>query len=283
MMARRIGIGIGMGIVGAALLLGLAACSEPSATSPAAAPGPLRFERASADTVKHGERLSKVLGCSGCHNDALTGNDWSEPGYGTLWSANLTRSGSRWSEAELTQMIVAGKRPDRALMEMPSHLFARLHPDDVAALVSYLRWLEPKGPVHPEATIGPLLQKEIDSGAYRNSAQQVEERQVEALPDLGGDHAVGRQIVSVTCAECHGSDLRGKPAPGADTTARPDLRMVASYDPGDFVRLMRTGKAAGGREVGLMSSAARRRYANLTDREVDAVRGYLVELARRDP
>lgn len=264
----------------------LAACGDTRSApdDPAAAPAaPPRLEQVSADPVKHGERLSKVLGCTGCHNDRLTGNDWSEPGYGTLWSANLTRSGQQWSAAELTRMIVAGERPDRALMEMPSHLFARLHPDDVAALVAYLGALEPVGPVHPDATIGPLLQKEIASGAYRNAAQQAAERKGEAPPDLGADHAKGRQIVSVTCAECHGTDLRGKPAPGPDGVARPDLRMVASYSAADFATLLRSGTAAGGREVGLMSSAARRRYAHLTDAEVAAVRAYLVELAARDP
>ena len=264
----------------------LAACGDASSApddGSASQQSRLRLEQVSADPVAQGERLSKVLGCSGCHDDTLVGRDWSEPGYGTLWTSNLTRSGQRWSEAELTQMIVAGQRPDRPLMEMPSALFARLHPDDVAALVAYLKSLEPVGPVHPEASVGPLLQQEIDSGAYRNSAQQVFDDAGEMPPDLGPDQAFGRQIVSVTCAECHGTDLRGKPASTPDAAARPDLRMVAAYAPADFDALLRKGKAAGNREVGLMSTVARRRYANLTDAEVGAVRGYLVELAKRDP
>ena len=164
-----------------------------------------------------------------------------------------------------------------------SEVFARLHPDDVAALVAYLKTLKPIGPVYPEATIGLLLQKEIDAGEYRNAAQLVAEEGGELSPDLGPAHAQARQIVSVTCAECHETDLRGEPAPAPDAAARPDLRMVASYSPEDFNTLMRTGMAAGNREAGLMSRAARRRYASFTDAEVEAVRGYLVELAKRDP
>lgn len=264
----------------------LAACGDaPAAPDDPPPPqgAPLRFEQVSADPVRQGERLSKVLGCTGCHDDDLVGNDWSEPGYGTLWSSNLTRSGQRWSAEELTRMIVSGERPDRALMEMPSHLFARLHPADVDALVAYLKSLEPTGPIHPEATIGPLLRKEIEAGTYRNSAQAVADRRGENLPDLGPEHALGRHIVGVTCVECHGAHLRGKPSAEPGGTPRPDLRMVASYSPQDFATLLRTGKAAGNREVGLMSSAARRRYANLTDAEVAAVRVYLTELAARDP
>lgn len=264
------------------LVMALSACSN-AADAPPSAPEPPRFALVSSDPVAHGERLSKVLGCSGCHDDTLTGRDWSDPDYGSLWAANLTRSAARWSDAELTQMIVAGQRPDRALMEMPSHLFTGLHPDDLAALVAYLKSLEPAGPTYPEPTIGPMLAKEIAAGTYRNSAQQVADYAGKGPPDLGPQHALGRQILSATCAECHGGDLRGKPAPAPDAVARPDLRIVASYSPEDFTTLLRTGKAAGNREVGLMSTVARRRYANLTDDEVAAIRAYLTELAARDP
>jgi cytochrome c553 len=263
------------------LALGLVACSQ--APDSPADPLVLRLEQVSSDPVKHGERLSKVLGCTGCHDVDLTGRDWGEPGYGTLWTANLNRSAQRWSQAELTQMIVAGQRPDRPLMEMPSELFARLHPDDVAALVAYLKTLTPTGPVHPEATIGPLLANEIAAGEYRNSAQRVAEDKDKLPPDLGSEHAFGRYLVSVTCAECHGHDLRGKPAPGPDATDRPDLRMVAAYSRDEFRTLMQTGRATGNREVGLMTRIAQRRYPNFTPREEQAVYSYLTALAQSDP
>ena len=237
MTTRRRWLGI------AAVLIGLAACSK-TPDAPSADPGPSRLALVSSEPVKHGERIAKVLGCTGCHGDDLAGKDWSEPDYGTLWTANLTSSGARWSDADLSQMIAAGKRPDRALMEMPSALFARLHPAEVAALAAYLKSLDPVGPAHPEPVIRPLLAKEIAAGTYRDSAQDV------------ADH-VGK--------------------------APSDLRMVAAYSPEDFTRLMTMGKAAGNREVGLMSEAARRRYANFTPGERGAVYGYLAELARRDP
>jgi mono/diheme cytochrome c family protein len=267
-----------------ALMTMLAACGDGASdpAPPATPTAPPRFTQVSSQPAAHGERIAKVLGCTGCHDDNLTGRDWSEPGYGTLWTSNLTRSAQRWSAEELTQMIVAGKRPDRALMEMPSALFASLHRDDVAALVAYLQSLDPVGPVHPEATIGPLLAKEIAAGEYRNSAEQVADHTGAAPPDLGPEHAFGRQIVSVTCAECHGPDLRGKPAPGPDAADRPDLRMVAAYSRAQFATLLQAGKAAGDRVVGLMSTVARRRYAHFTRAEQDAVYAYLVELARRD-
>ena len=69
----------------------------------------------------------------------------------------------------------------------------------------------------------------------------------------------------------------------AGAPARPDLRMVGSYSRVDFATFMTTGKAAGERELVLMSAVARRRYSHFTDAEEDAVYNYLAELARRDP
>ena len=45
---------------------------------------------------------------------------------------------------------------------------------------------------------------------------------------------------------------------------------------------MRTGKAAGNREIGLMSTVARGRFSQLTDAEVAAVHGYLRALAESE-
>ena len=139
----------------AAVMIGLGACSKTPDVPPAPS-GPPRFELASSDPVKHGERLSKVLGCRGCHEADLTGQDWSDE-MGTLWTANLTQSAARYSHDELAAMITAGKRADRALIDMPSYLFSGLNPADVDAMVAYLKTLKPEGPVHPEPSMGPEL------------------------------------------------------------------------------------------------------------------------------
>lgn len=264
------------------LVMVLSACSNAT-DAPPSVPEPPRFARASPDPVAHGERLSKVLGCSGCHGDDLTGTDWGDAEYGTLWSANLNRSAAAHSHAELAAMITAGTRPDRALMEMPSYLFTRLEARDLGAVVAYLKTLKPTGPVHPEPTIGPKLAEEIRAGTYRDSAQQVADLGNQWPPDLGEKFAFGRYIVRATCAECHKMDLRGDDPATEEPPLSVDLRIVASYDPADFTTLMRTGKAAGDRELEMMSGVARRRYANLTDDEVAAIRAYLTELAARDP
>ena len=266
-----------------AALLGLAvlaACDEPEL--PPAPQAPVLFERVSSDAVAHGERLSAVLGCSGCHGADLTGEDWSEDGFGKLWTANLTRAVRAYSDEELVAVITSGARPDRELWEMPSHLFTQLHRDDMAALIAFLRSRPPVGKSHPPPVFEEGARREIAAGTFTSSHAQTKAKGGLWPPEAGPGHALGRYIVRATCAECHGLDLRGgQPHPAA--TPRPDLRMAAAYDRADFRRLLKTGIAAGGREVSLMSEVARGRYAHLTDAEIDAVHLYLKRVAETAP
>ena len=50
-----------------------------------------------------------------------------------------------WTNAEIKQAIVAGTRPDgtRLTRTMPFDWYARMAPDDLDALVAYLRSLTP--------------------------------------------------------------------------------------------------------------------------------------------
>ena len=272
------------------LLLAAAACGErtsgaqvESSIDPPAAITPYRFEVASSDPVEHSERLSAVLGCIGCHTQDMTGEDGSEPDMGILWTANLTRSAATYSEDELTEMIAEGKRPDRAMMDMPSYLFSALHPDDLAALVIYLKSLPSKGVRHPDPTIGPKLAEDIASGDFRDSVQWVAAMKGKAPPDLGPEHAFARFILRATCAECHGMDLQGSTEQLMDAPPRPTLRIVAAYSFEDFSALMKTGKPIGDRELKLMGGVSRRRYSRLTDGEIKAVYDYLAALARQGP
>lgn len=263
------------------LALALGACSpQPQAATPVEK---LHFNRLSDDAIEHGKRVASLLGCNGCHGKDFTGNDWSDPALGVLWTANLKQSAAQHSDDEMVAMITTGKRPDRALMEMPSHLFTQVHEDDLRAVLAYLRSMPVTGEVHPQPTIGPKLAEQIAAGEYLDAAQETARDRDVWPPDMGPKHAMARHIVRATCAECHTLSLRGEDPPSPDEPRSADLRIVASYDPADFAKLMRTGKAAGDREVGLMSEVARNRFAHLTDEEVEQIRAYLVDLARRDP
>lgn len=261
-------------IVTAAVLL-VGGCSGPP-------PNPRSFEKLSEDPVVHGERLSRVLGCTGCHGRALTGSDWSDE-LGRLWTANLTRSAERHKDSAVIGMIVSGRQAEtgRSLLGMPSYLFTHLDRKELKAVVAYIRSRPVSGVAHPPPTYSAKLREMMARGEGQNSVQEVVGKGGEPGPVAGPGHARARYIVRATCAECHGIDLAGGEPPGGGTP-RPDIRMVAAaYSPDDFERLLTTGVAAGGRRTGLMGEVARGRYAFLTAAERRAIHSYLLALNER--
>ncbi len=239
-------------------------------------PAAPRFRQASADPVAHGERVARILGCLGCHGEALTGNDWSEAGFAAMWSSNLTRVVRRHDDRAMIRMIAGGVRPDGSVLwEMPSHLFTALAPEDMTALLAFLRSRPATGVDHPRPRFEARARREIAAGSWRSAPAHVAAEGGRWPPEAGARHAAARYIVRATCAECHGMSLAGgQPNPGA--APRPDIRLVvAGYARADFRRLLREGIAAGNRPLGLMGQVARGRYRHLTDAEVDAIYDYL--------
>jgi mono/diheme cytochrome c family protein len=196
--------------IASAILL-LTACTRP----------PVGFDRLADDDVAHGERLARVLGCVGCHGNDLTGQNWSDE-LGVLWTANITQSAARYDNDQLKSMLVSGREPGgRALWDMPSHLFTKLNPDELDALVAYVRSRPVKGEIHPLPRHGPELVRKLKAGVYRSSAERVRQEGMEEGPAAGSDHELGRHIARATCAECHGIDLQGGPEP-VTGKVRPD-------------------------------------------------------------
>ena len=263
--------------VAAALLL--AACGTESAHEASneveAQQQPVAFARLSSDSLAHGERVARVLGCTGCHGAELTGKDWSEPGFGRLWTSNLTRALSHYTDPQLERAIRGGRRHDGTeLWAMPSHLFTHLAPDDMASLIAWLRTQRPTGDARPLPEFGPLARQEIEAGEWRSSAADVQREGNRWPPDAGAGHALGKYIVRGTCAECHGMNLEGDRDQEKDRPA-PPLTVVGAYSGEQFRHLMRTGEPIGGRELRMMGDVARGRYAHLSDAELNAVFNYL--------
>jgi cytochrome c553 len=266
------------------LILLLAACGRtPEAPAPAAPTAAPRFAQAAGQTqVQHGERLASVLGCRGCHGQNLQGQPWSEEAdLAISFSSNLTRALPAYSDAALERAIRGGVRADGTpLWDMPSEIFAELDPADLAALIAWLRTLQPAGTVHPRIVFGPRGRREVAAGTYRPAPVEVQAARGRGPPRFDATHDPARYMIRATCGECHGVTLTGSTWPPPERSP-PDLDVAGAYTRADFRRLMRTGVAAGGRQVGLMSQVARGRFSHLTDAEVDAIYDYLVARARR--
>jgi hypothetical protein len=103
-------------------------------------------------------------------------------------------------------------------------------------------------------------------------------------------------------ADAFGLEDRGRIAPGrradlvlvegdptSDVTALRRIRTIwrlaiaATYSRDEFMHLMRSGAALGGREIGLMSDVSRRRFSLMTDDELHALYVFLESLATQEP
>jgi len=254
----------------------LASCSQQE--SRPAETAEVTFDGADASVaaakVAHGERLSKVLGCQGCHGPNLQGKRFYE-----LYASNLTREVPKYSDVQLERLLRGGIRPSGAdLWAMPSDIFQHLADADLIALTAYLRTFQPAGP--PTGKALPLdaeTKKLIASGEIMPAADEVRKARLQTPLDLGQEHALGRYITEVTCAECHGPKLEGH---AGDT---PDLALAGSYTRAEFETLLTKGVLPGGRKFKnkLMGMVARNRFSYLTTHERDALYAYLKARAER--
>src|SRR4051812_4087081 len=200
--------------------------------------------------LRHGERLTHVLGCTGCHGVHLEGSFLTkdDPQYGPLYASNLSAELPRYTDAQLDDMIRHGLQPERkTLWAMPSQIFQHLSDDDMKALIAYLRALKPIGTKLPPPQFSKLDKEEIASGKFKPAARLVQETRSQLPIDLGPRYALGRYMAEVTCAECHGPKLEGDP--DAPMGRIPNLIVAGGYTKAEFETLMTQGIASGKRKI----------------------------------
>jgi cytochrome c553 len=260
---------------GIAVLLLAAACQQQKAPEK---PPETTFDGAqvtdAAAKIAHGERLSWTLGCRGCHGLQLQGHRFYE-----AYASNLTRELPRYSDAQFEQALRRGvPRDGRDLWGMPSEIFQHLSSADMTALLAYLRSLTPAGP--PNQSRLPWTKEAEDlmaKGELKPAAIFVREEGKKSPADLGQQYAFGRYITMVTCAECHGSELKG------DEGFTPNLVAAGAYSRSEFETLMTKGVPSGGRKLKnpLMGEVARERFTHFTPHERDVLYAYLKARAEK--
>jgi mono/diheme cytochrome c family protein len=88
--------------------------------------------------------------------------------------------------------------------------------------------------------------------------------------DAGPETAAGRYLASVSCAQCHGSDLAG----GAGNPG-PDLTIRGYFNRQQFYALLKCGEAIGEGDVETMTRAARQSFSHYSDDEIGSIYAYL--------
>lgn len=247
--------------------------------------------RPSAAALADAPRQARLLGCISCHGTGLRGNEvFDAPEVGTITAPNLPRLLRNRTDQQIAAAIRQGVRPDgRALLVMPSALFSRLSPEEVSALIYWMRGLPVEGDAGEPFRLTLLGRFMVLNGDMPRQPELVPRYQRQMPADTGPEYALGRRIAALTCAECHAPDLSGGERPHADfntslgegVPATPDLIIAAAYDRPAFMRLLRTGAPPDGRDLGMMSSVARKDFRYFTDAEIAALHAYLRERAER--
>jgi mono/diheme cytochrome c family protein len=229
-------------------------------------------------------RQARLLGCLACHGPGLRGNDVIDtPAVGTITAPNLPRLIRGRTDQQIAAAIRQGVGADgRPLLVMPSGLFSRLSPEEVSALILWMRRLPVVDTAEEPFRLALLGRFMVLNGDMPRQPELVPVYQRQMPADAGPNHALGRRIAALTCAECHAPDLSGGARPHADfntaigegTPATPDLAIAAAYDLPAFMRLLRTGVPPDGRDLGMMASVAREDFRHLTDAEITALHGY---------
>jgi len=227
--------------------------------------------------VARGKQLAFGYGCADCHGHALLGAFI--PDFG-MSSRNLTRLASSFSDTDFERAVRHGLRPDGTSVAefMPSDSFRYMPDRDLADILAYVRSLPPAGTDIPfpsyglKARIG-FLRGDAHTDQYWFALQK-------AALDLGPHYARGRVVAMTACGECHMTPLSGQPE-NTPPPRPPDLSLVASYSRADFLTLMHTGKAAGNRELPMMSAAARVRFSHFSGDDLNALYDYLSARGRK--
>lgn len=264
-------------LAGASLFACAQEADQGDETGAAATPAALTYDGADygddqAAMLAHGERLSKVLLCAGCHMADFTGRNWGEfdEVLDGLYASNLTHVVPEMDDDELRMLLVKGVHPDRGEMYvMPAKLYQHLDDRDLDALIAFLRTLEPTGEPTPKPVLNEATLAAIEAGELTNSIEDVARHGRNRPLDLGAEYARGKRIAMTTCAECHGPTLSGE-----DDFA-PNLDIAASYDHAALSRLLTTGEGIEGSELDLMAEVGRDYFSHFTDAERAAVVAYV--------
>ncbi|MEO8618571.1 MAG: cytochrome c [Sphingomicrobium sp.] len=270
------------------VIASLSACNSKSEESkPPAVAAALTFEGAASSDpraiLRHGDRLTHVLGCRGCHTPTMEGQWFNDdsPELGRLYASNLTRVIPTLSDDQLEALLRTGKHPLRGDMWiMPSEVLQRLSAPDMAALIAFLRTVPASGKPTPPPAFTAAGKAAIAKGDFKPVADYVADYRQKQPVDLGVEHALGRYIAGATCAECHGPDLTGVPdfIPGVST---PDLDIAGTYSNAELAELLTSGTGKTRADLGLMTLVGKGHFGFLTPTERAAVIAYVKARADR--
>jgi cytochrome c2 len=242
-------------------------------------------------TIARGARLIVADGCKDCHSQDLGGQVMvDDPALGRLVSANLTSGpggvAARYDDASLDVAIRDGVGWDgRKLIVMPSHEYAGMADNDVAAIIAQLRTLPPVNRTLPAIRLGPIARGLMvaDKLVLLPNDKIDHTRATLAVAPTGGTVEQGRYLAS-GCTGCHSKDFGGGPVPGGPPGSKPSANLTPSghlgqWSEADFIKALREGVRPDGSKID--ESMPWKAMGHMTDEELQGLYKYLKTLPPR--
>jgi mono/diheme cytochrome c family protein len=221
-----------------------------------------------------GERLVRVLGCTGCHTPDLGGQIFEDiPNVARLVAPNLTRLRDDYDPAAFLRLMRTGAKLDGQLaLVMPNKAHQRLTDRQLADLFAYLHHVPPVERELPSFRLRPLGRLGIAMGKFDLEDMRADAPESPRVIADRNEADLGRHLALTACSECHGIDFAGFPEEGS-----PPLLIAKAYSKDEFTRLMREGLTKTGAESasGLMTAVARERFVHFSDEEIASLKAFL--------
>jgi hypothetical protein len=239
--------------------------------------------------IARGDHLAhSIAGCAitDCHgNDLSGGNPLVMGPLGTFTAPNITPGnlGAAYSDGELARLIRHGLKKDgRSVRFMPVQDVAWMPDDDVLAILSYVRTVQPRDRPNGLTTVG-TLGKVLDrqNKFVWDVARRIDHERTESVPAPAPTAAYGA-FVSRLCMGCHGEHLSGGPIPGAPSSfaiplnLTPDATGLKDWAFEDFRKTMTTGVRKNGKKLDKLMPVES--WKNFDDSEMRGAWEYLRSL-----
>ena len=160
-------------------------------------------------SLARGRHLAITQGCTDCHGPDLAGTPMMDAmPVAFIPSSNLTAAGvgASYSDADWIRAIRHGVGPDgKSLWLMPSAAYTHLSPEDLSALIAFLKTAEPVDRVFPPKQFGPIGRMLVANGSFKLSEK------LPALRTRSSNSSVSRYRCSSYHVRFHGLHLKASP------------------------------------------------------------------------
>lgn len=246
------------------------------------------------EAIARGEHLVRaVAGCDGCHGQDLGGMVLlDDPMIMTLYGPNLTAgqggAASRFSDEDWDRAIRHGiGEQGKPFLLMPAQNFRWLTDDDLAAIVTYIKSVEPVDGIVPSPRLGPmgyLLVLTEPAALPAEAFDHTRHYPIEAEPGVSVEY--GDYLVWLgTCRDCHGDNLSGRQLPLPDEPPSRNLTLggeLAGWSQADFIQTVRTGITPSGEALREPMAGVLKTLRQQSDDELSAIFLYLQSLPPRE-